>query len=141
MAGEGDERGVGVGLIGLGTIGTGVVKVLARNRDVIEKRLGFPLRLVRIADLDTETDRGVDLAGIRFDADAAALIAAPDVEIVIELIGGLIPVIGPLLRVLIPPAALILWIILMVKAYQGERWQLPVIGEIAEERSAIPRDR
>ena len=60
---------------------------------------------------------------------------------VIELIGGLIPVIGPLLRVLIPPAALILWIILMVKAYLGERWQLPVVGEIAEERSAIPRDR
>ncbi len=60
---------------------------------------------------------------------------------VIELIGGLIPVIGPLIRVLIPPAALILWLILMVKAHQGERWQLPVLGEIAEERSAIPRDR
>ena len=57
---------------------------------------------------------------------------------VISLVGGLIPLIGPLLSVLIPPATLILWIVLMVKAYQGERWQLPVIGEIAEERSAIP---
>ena len=77
-----------MGLIGLGTIGTGVVKVLQRNAEVIEQRLGFPLRLVRIADLDTETDRGVDLGGIRFDADADALISDPAVDIAIELIGG-----------------------------------------------------
>jgi homoserine dehydrogenase len=79
---------VGVGLIGFGTIGTGVAKVLRQNADVIERRLGFPLRLVRIADLDLETDRGVDLDGIGFDADANALIADPQVSIVIELIGG-----------------------------------------------------
>jgi homoserine dehydrogenase len=79
---------VGVGLIGLGTIGTGVVKVLGRSERVIAERLGFPLRLVRIADLDTERDRGVDLEGIAFDADADALIDDPQVEIVVELIGG-----------------------------------------------------
>ena len=72
----GSERPVGVGLIGLGTIGTGVAKVLRQNAAVIEQRLGAPLRLVRIADLDTETDRGVDLSGIRFDSDSAGLIAA-----------------------------------------------------------------
>lgn len=82
------DRPVGIGLIGFGTIGRGVVKVLARNGDVIAQRLGFPLKLVRIADLDTETDRGVDLAGIRFDSDSAGLIADPEVDIVIELIGG-----------------------------------------------------
>lgn len=82
------EGVVGVGLIGLGTIGTGVAKVLAENRAVIEQRLGFPLELRRIADLDTETDRGVDLTGVQFDADAEGLIADPAVEIVIELIGG-----------------------------------------------------
>jgi homoserine dehydrogenase len=82
------ERAVGVGLVGLGTIGTGVAKVLRRNASVIAQRLGFPLRLVRIADLDTERDRGVDLTGIRFDADAEGLIRDPAVEIVIELIGG-----------------------------------------------------
>jgi homoserine dehydrogenase len=81
-------RPVGVGLIGLGTIGTGVVKVLDRNADVIEQRLGFALRLVRVADLDTETDRGVDLSGVRFDSDAEGLVDDPDVDIVVELIGG-----------------------------------------------------
>ncbi len=79
---------MGVGLIGFGTIGTGVVKVLADNARVIEQRLGFPLRLVRIADIDTETDRGVDLSGIQLDADAEGLIADPEVDIVIELVGG-----------------------------------------------------
>ncbi|HXK21928.1 MAG TPA: homoserine dehydrogenase [Myxococcota bacterium] len=79
---------VGIGLIGLGTIGTGVVKVLARNASVIEQRLGIPLRLVRVADLDLARDRGIDLTGVRFDSDAQALIADPRVEIVVELIGG-----------------------------------------------------
>ncbi len=79
---------VGVGLVGLGTIGTGVARLLRNNASVIAQRLGFPLRLVRIADLDTERDRGVDLTGIRFDADAEGLIRDPAVEIVIELIGG-----------------------------------------------------
>jgi homoserine dehydrogenase len=82
------ERGVGVGLIGLGTIGTGVAKVLRRNAAVIEQRLGFPLRLVRVAELDPARADGVDLSGIRFDRDAEGLIADPEVAIVIELIGG-----------------------------------------------------
>lgn len=79
---------VGVGLIGFGTIGTGVVKVLRDNARVIEQRLGFPLRMVRIADLDLATDRGVALDGIRFDDDAEGLLADPAVDIVIELVGG-----------------------------------------------------
>jgi homoserine dehydrogenase len=88
MAGNLNRKPIGVGLIGFGTIGTGVVKVLRDNAEVIEQRLGSPLRLVRIADLDLDTDRGVDLGDIEFDADASALIADPDVQIVIELIGG-----------------------------------------------------
>ncbi|MCP4907089.1 MAG: homoserine dehydrogenase [bacterium] len=88
MSGQAKQDGIGVGLIGFGTIGTGVVKVLSENATEIEQRLGFPLRLVRIADLDTDTDRGVDLSEVHFDADASGLIADPSVHIVIELIGG-----------------------------------------------------
>lgn len=82
------KRTIGVGIIGLGTIGTGVAKVLAQNADVIEQRLGAPLRLVRVADLDTETDRGVDLEGVRFDSDSDGLMSDPEVDIVVELVGG-----------------------------------------------------
>ncbi len=88
MGGQSNRKRIGVGLIGFGTIGTGVVKVLRDNATVIEERLGCELRLLRIADLDLDTDRGVDLSGSRFDADASALIADPEVQIVIELIGG-----------------------------------------------------
>jgi len=79
---------VGVGLIGFGTIGTGVARVLQRNAAVIRERLGRELRLVRIADLDLDRDRGVPLQDIRFDSDAQALIDDPAVDIVVELIGG-----------------------------------------------------
>jgi homoserine dehydrogenase len=79
---------IGVGLVGFGTIGTGVVKLLQRNYDVMRERLGFPLRMLRIADLDTVRDRGVDLSGIRFDADSDGLLEDPGVDIVVELIGG-----------------------------------------------------
>ncbi len=88
MGGGAEKDMIGIGLIGFGTIGTGVVKVLRENATVIEERLGFPIRLVRIADLDLDTDRNVALDGIRFDADGSGLIRDPSVQIVIELIGG-----------------------------------------------------
>jgi len=84
----GKETSVGIGLIGLGTIGAGVAKLLRRNSAVLEERLGFPLRLARVADLDSSRARNLDLGGACFDSDAEALIDDPGVAIVIELIGG-----------------------------------------------------
>ena len=55
---------------------------------------------------------------------------------VLQAISGWIPLIGGLVSVLVPLASLILWIVLMAKAYQGERYQLPYVGEIAEERAS-----
>ena len=52
---------VRVGLIGFGTVGSGVAKILLRNAPLIQRRLGVPLDLVRIADLDVTTDRGLTL--------------------------------------------------------------------------------
>jgi uncharacterized membrane protein len=57
---------------------------------------------------------------------------------VVSVIGGWIPLVGSALNLVVTPLSVILWILLMVKAYQGERYQLPVIGEIAEERAQLP---
>jgi len=57
---------------------------------------------------------------------------------VLSLIAGFIPVVGTLVSILLAPVGLILWILLMVKAYQGERYKLPVTGDWAEEQSGKP---
>ncbi len=84
-------KAVGVGIIGFGTIGTGVVRVLRDEAKAIEERLGYPVRIVRIADLDTRTDRGVKLRKGVLTKDARKLINDPEVDIVVELIGGIEP--------------------------------------------------
>lgn len=79
---------IGVGLIGFGTVGTGVAKILLGSGALIKRRTGVPIELVRVADLDMTRDRGVTLpAGVLIN-DAKALIDDPAVDIVIELIGG-----------------------------------------------------
>jgi homoserine dehydrogenase len=82
---------VKVGLIGFGTIGTGVVKVLRAHRAEIARRVGRPIEVVTIADLDTSTDRGVPVAPARLTDDARAVLDDPAIQIVIELIGGYEP--------------------------------------------------
>jgi len=82
---------VKVGLIGWGTIGTGVLKVLRAHRADIARRVGRPIEIVAIADLDTTTDRGIPARPARLTTDAAAVIADPAISIIIELIGGYEP--------------------------------------------------
>jgi homoserine dehydrogenase len=82
------EQAVGVGIVGLGTIGTGVVRVMHDHAGAIAERLGFPLRLVRIADIDLERDRGVPLDGVALSGSWEEVTGDPDVDLVIELVGG-----------------------------------------------------
>ncbi len=79
---------IGVGLIGFGTVGTGVAKILLGNAPIIQRRLGIPLDLVRIADLDVTTDRGLSLPPGVLTTDAKALLEDPAIDVVVELIGG-----------------------------------------------------
>jgi len=79
---------IGVGIIGLGTVGTGAAKVLLDNAALIQRRVGVPVELVRIADRDVTRDRGIQLPPGLLTADAKAVIDDPAVDIVIELIGG-----------------------------------------------------
>jgi len=80
-----------VGLIGFGTIGTGVIKLLQRQQRRIREKLGASLSLVRIADLDLKTDRGVRIDRKILTNDANALLNDPAIDIVIELMGGYEP--------------------------------------------------
>ncbi len=91
-------REVGVGIVGIGTVGGGVVQVLQENGDEIERRLGFRVRLVAVADKDIETDRGVPIDRSLLTTDVARVLDAPDVDIVVELIGGYEPAKTFLLR-------------------------------------------
>jgi homoserine dehydrogenase len=82
---------IGIGIIGFGTVGSGVVKLLTRNRDVLARRVGVPLDLIKVADVDVARDRGVTLPSGTLTANASEVIAHPDVDIVVELIGGTDP--------------------------------------------------
>jgi homoserine dehydrogenase len=77
-----------IAIAGLGTVGAGTVRLLRQNAALLERRAGRPLVLTAIAARDRRRDRGVDLSGVRWEGDVAALAAAPDVDVVIELIGG-----------------------------------------------------
>jgi len=82
-------RAIGVGLIGWGTVGCGVVQVLRDNADIIENRLGAPLELRRVADVELERPRPVAVPREMLTRSADDILNDPDIDIAIELIGGL----------------------------------------------------
>jgi len=82
---------ISLGLIGFGTIGSGVVKLLKDSGALIEKRLGARLVLKKIADLDIRTPRVVSVKKNLLTTDAQAVLNDPDIGIVIELMGGYEP--------------------------------------------------
>jgi homoserine dehydrogenase len=79
---------IGVGILGFGTVGAGVAAGLLQNRELMAQRLGVDVVLKRIADIDIETDRGVQVERSLLVADARKVLCDPDVQVVVELIGG-----------------------------------------------------
>jgi homoserine dehydrogenase len=79
---------VGVGVVGFGTVGTGVAKILLDNATLIRRRVGVPIELVRIADLDVTRDRGIALPPGVLTNDVKEVLNDPNIHIVVELIGG-----------------------------------------------------
>jgi len=77
-----------LGLVGFGTIGTGIVKLLQENEELIQKRLGARLVIKRIADLDIDTPRIVSVDRNILTTDVNEILDDPEIPIVIELIGG-----------------------------------------------------
>ncbi len=79
---------VHVGLLGFGTVGAGVARVLTESADLLAARTGVDLHLKYVADIDLETDRGVPLADGILIPDARRVVEDPEVDIVLEMIGG-----------------------------------------------------
>jgi homoserine dehydrogenase len=77
-----------VGLLGIGTVGSGTFEVLARNQEEIRRRAGRGIEITMVADLDVERAKSLVGGGVRVVADAREVIANPAIEIVVELIGG-----------------------------------------------------
>lgn len=80
-----------VGLIGFGNIGTGVINLLHENRALLDGRVPRPIQISRIADLNTTTQRACPYDPSILTADAASVIDDPQIEVIIELIGGYEP--------------------------------------------------
>jgi len=79
---------IAVGLLGCGTVGAGVAKILLDQQSLIASRSGLMLKLKHIADIDTDRDRGLALDPGVMTADAGAVINDPEIDIIVELIGG-----------------------------------------------------
>src|SRR5499425_2622079 len=79
---------INVGLLGIGTVGGGTSQVLARNREEISRRAGRDIRISVVADKEVDKAKKLTAGGARVVADGFAVARDPEVDIVIELIGG-----------------------------------------------------
>lgn len=79
---------INLGLLGFGTVGTGVVKILKENSDLITLRLGAELYLKYISDIDVKADRGIKIGKNVLIKDARKVVDDPSIDIIIEMIGG-----------------------------------------------------
>src|SRR5712672_2783594 len=77
-----------IGIAGLGTVGSGVVKLLAEHGRLLALRGGRPLKLVAVSARRKARKRDIDVSGVRWESDPLALASAPDIDVVVELIGG-----------------------------------------------------
>ncbi|WP_286999352.1 MULTISPECIES: homoserine dehydrogenase [Comamonas] len=77
-----------VGLLGIGTVGSGTFNVLQRNQEEIRRRAGRGIEIAMVADLDTTRAQAVVGDKAKVVGDARAIIANPDIDVVVELIGG-----------------------------------------------------
>jgi len=91
------DRVIRIGLLGCGTVGAGVVTILAREADDITARTGAKLEVTRAVVRDLGRDRGLPLADEVFTDDPADVVDADDVDVVIEVMGGIEPA-GTLIR-------------------------------------------
>jgi homoserine dehydrogenase len=84
-------QGVTLGILGLGTVGSGVVQILRQNREVLERRVGIPLRIKGIAVRDLKAKRATEVEMELLTTDPWAIVRDPEIDVVVELMGGIEP--------------------------------------------------
>ncbi len=86
-----ENRVIRIGQLGCGTVGSGVVRILRDNAEIISRRTGCDIRIKRIAVKDLADPRFVEVPGDKLTTDAAAVLQDPEVDIVVEVMGGIEP--------------------------------------------------
>src|SRR2546426_8810296 len=82
------KQKITVGMIGLGTVGTGALRILRENAELIRHRVGVPVEVTKIAVRDVRRDRGIAVPVGMLTTDPLQIIEDPNIDIVVELIGG-----------------------------------------------------
>jgi len=82
---------VKIGLLGCGTVGTGVIQVLAKNKDLISAKTGTHLEVTKVLVRDLQKDRGINDQNITFTSNVNDILGDPEIKIVIEVMGGISP--------------------------------------------------
>ena len=77
-----------IGILGFGTVGTGVIEGLYKNQKIISERIGIKISILKIADINLSRDRGINVPNEILTTDANSVIFDKSIDIIVELIGG-----------------------------------------------------
>ncbi len=83
------EKEISVGMLGIGTVGRGVYRILKQNRAEIKQKVGAPVEIKKILVRDTTKDRGIELKDGVLTTNPEEVIANPDIDIIVEVMGGI----------------------------------------------------
>src|SRR5690554_3194317 len=95
-----NDHEVNIGILGLGTVGTGVAKILLTQQELLKTRTSLTFKLKSIADVNWTVKRDLNLEGIQCLTDADQILADPEIDIVVETIGGYEPAFSYICRAL-----------------------------------------
>jgi homoserine dehydrogenase len=112
-------QGLTLGILGLGTVGSGVVKILRQNWEVLEQRVGIPLHIKRIAVRDLKAKRAMEVEAELLTTDPWAIVRDSDIDIIVELMGG----IEPARSLILEAVALGKPVVTANKALLAEHWE------------------
>ncbi|MDD2553861.1 MAG: homoserine dehydrogenase, partial [Desulfotomaculaceae bacterium] len=85
------KKEIGVGLLGMGTVGRGVYRILNDNKEGIEQKVGAPITIKKILVRDVAKDRGLAISEGLLTTNISDLLDHPDIDIIVEVLGGINP--------------------------------------------------